>query len=546
MLISVRSLFILFSLVVFSCLYNKYCSDESAFHIFKRLVLTYLSMFSLYLFIPKLYKLFLIPFVLVFCFQLICCFSTGSYITPLVFENIAYFNDIGHYELLKIFIILLIILGSFLSFINIQVSYKYHIYFIVVFSLLFCITSLKKTYPVYNFCKTFYYFYNTKFGEHGSYSGEIFSKNFVSRVNLNDLYYNNTGGVKTSKKNIIIFFIEGMSERVISSKLTPNLYRLRKNSLFFSNYYNHTAATFRGLRGQLISGYQKIGGYYKNQNGVGTMSGRQLKSFYDNQTIESLPSILNKNGYKSFFVGPHECNDNLYSLMKLIGFSETKGKCDSSEKMRNDYLPYLTDKETFSLLKNVISENSSSEFPFFISFYNIQTHHGMIVNEHTYDNSNNEYYNKFYNLDFYLADFMEWLDFKNYLDNTIVIITSDHSTYSVDLFEKSYNYNSLSKSRFVDMIPLIIYSKNIKSQRIDVNGRNSLGLAPTVLDLLGINDVSTHFLGNSLFDDKKSYWENLSIVNDCFVYTGDNNVHDLNEIDEDKLRELDLFYRFAM
>jgi len=546
MLNVLRYVFIGFTLFIFSLLYYKYYIDETTIHLFKRIVLTYLSLLFLYLFVPKVCKLFLLPFIIVFCFQFISFFSVGSYVTPLVFENIAYFNDIGNNELIKIIALSVIIIGSFLVFINSQIINRYRIVFLIIFSLLFCITFFLKTYPFYNFYSTFCYFYNTNFSERGSYDGSIFVKNFVSSINYNKLYEHHERENHSSKKNIIVLFVEGMSDRVISSKHTPNLYELKKKSLVFNNYYNHTAATFRGIRGQLISGYQKLGGYYKNQNGIGTMNGKQLKSLYNNQTLESLPSILNSIGYKTFFVGPHECDDNLYSLMKLIGFMEIKGKCDYSKKNNDVYFPYLTDKESFSLLKEVVSEHSSSKNPFFISFYNIQTHHGMIVNDHIYDNGNNEYYNKFYNFDFYLDDFLRWLESKNYLDDTVVVITSDHSTYSVDLFEKSYNYKSLSKSRFVDKIPLFVYSNNIKPLSIDVNGRNSLGLAPTVLDLLGIDNVKTHFLGNSLFSEKKSYWENLSIVNDVYVYTGNNEPHDLSEIDKDNQSKLDLFYRFAM
>ena len=50
--------------------------------------------------------------------------------------------------------------------------------------------------------------------------------------------------------------MEGTSYRVLSEEITKNLWDLKNNSIDIVNYFNHTAATFNGIRGQLISGYQ--------------------------------------------------------------------------------------------------------------------------------------------------------------------------------------------------------------------------------------------------------------------------------------------------
>jgi hypothetical protein len=71
---------------------------------------------------------------------------------------------------------------------------------------------------------------------------------------------------ENKKPNIIIIFTEGFSAEVLDVynnldlNLTPNLNKLYERSLVFNNYYNHTAATYRGLRGQMISGYQFLDG----------------------------------------------------------------------------------------------------------------------------------------------------------------------------------------------------------------------------------------------------------------------------------------------
>ena len=59
------------------------------------------------------------------------------------------------------------------------------------------------------------------------------------------------------------------------------------------------------------------------------------------------------------------------------------------------------------------------------------------------------------------------------------------------------------KPYFVDRIPLLIYDPvHGLSGKFDAHGRNSLDLAPTILQLLGQRDVANSFLGHSLFEPR--------------------------------------------
>ena len=64
--------------------------------------------------------------------------------------------------------------------------------------------------------------------------------------------------INTEDMNLIVIFTEGLGEVVLDSNdkyagLTPNLLKFKKESYDFKNYYNHTAATYKGIRGQLFS-----------------------------------------------------------------------------------------------------------------------------------------------------------------------------------------------------------------------------------------------------------------------------------------------------
>lgn len=72
--------------------------------------------------------------------------------------------------------------------------------------------------------------------------------------------------------------------------------------------------------------------------------------------------------------------------------------------------------------------------------------------------------------------------------------------------------------QFCDEIPFLIYHKGITPEVIDVNGRNSLNMASTLLDYLDISAPNL-FLGTSLFSPEAgsnleySYTETYEYLN---------------------------------
>ncbi len=82
----------------------------------------------------------------------------------------------------------------------------------------------------------------------------------------------------------------------------PNVAELEKKSLFFENYYNHTFPTYRGLSGQLFSGYQL-------QN-------------YDENTLVSVQEAFRKKGYHTSIVNTEPLNLNFASFLESLGFDD--------------------------------------------------------------------------------------------------------------------------------------------------------------------------------------------------------------------------------
>ncbi len=296
--------------------------------------------------------------------------------------------------------------------------------------------------------------------------------------------------INCEKHNVILIFAEGMNDCVITSNFTPNLYFLRQKSLYFSNYFNHVQPTYRGIRGTNISGYQ-----LKDIEWVHCM-----RKYQKDILAVSLPVILSKYGYKTAFVSPHNKNGKFSELCRMIGYSEI----DAPEKIDDQ-----DDKTTYEHLFNIIDKYEKNNQKYIVSTYLLGTHLGWDSPHIKYGDGKDVFLNKFYNQDYWFGKFVEKLENNGYLNNSILIFTSDHAAYPAPGFKKAFNSES---TEMLDRIPLVFYKTGIKPQLFDAKNRNSLSLAPTILNILGIENEENYFLGNSLFSNETTEFQHMYIT----------------------------------
>ena len=210
--------------------------------------------------------------------------------------------------------------------------------------------------------------------------------------------------INTEDMNLIVIFTEGLSEAVLDSNdkyadLTPNLLKFQKESYNFKNYYNHTAATYKGIRGQLFSSVQLIESYEKNGD----------LSKITKTPLTGLPQILKNQDYSTSFINPEPKHKDFAPYIKTLGF-EDYPELDVTEK--NGYKkidsdnPYLTDEATYNLIFDEAKKKSNENKKFFISAYTLETHAGFDTDE-KYKNGENQYLNKFHNMDIQFGNFMK-------------------------------------------------------------------------------------------------------------------------------------------
>lgn len=297
---------------------------------------------------------------------------------------------------------------------------------------------------------------------------------------LDSMFYKETIGdyisfpLQKQNPDVVLIFTEGLSQNIIDDerKIMPNVRMYEDRSFNFINYYNHTAATYRGLIGQLYSGHQ-----YNNN---------------DENTLISLQKIMHDNGYQTTLINTEPNNQDFTNYLKTFDFDRivTSNNTDT----------WLRDDEAYELLGNEVKECYENSKPDFIVIYTFGTHATFDESNFKYGDGKNGLLNRFANADYYFGEFMRNFENNEKYNDLVVVFTTDHCTYEDEDFIRTFEPSYTREDYFCDQIPLFIWNNKIEAQEINAEGRNSLCFAPTLLDFLDI-DGDNYFLGDSLFTD---------------------------------------------
>ena len=271
--------------------------------------------------------------------------------------------------------------------------------------------------------------------------------------------------------NVVIIFTEGLSLNIVtdSRDIMPNVSNYMERGLRFENYYNHTAATYRGIIGQLYSSHQFNNG--------------------DTNVLISIQDVLSNEGYYTTLVNPEPNQELFTEYLDNLGFDTmTSGGAEDA---------ILSDEDTYGLVLESLINGTESGNPQLVVAYTFGTHVGNTSETHQFGDGSNRLLNRFHYCDAAFGEFMNDLYESGLAEDTIVVFTADHGTFVEDEYLVTFpEYERFDA--FCDTIPLFFFYEGITPGVVDAYGRNSLDLAPTVLDYLDV-DSTNYFLGSSLF-----------------------------------------------
>jgi len=295
-------------------------------------------------------------------------------------------------------------------------------------------------------------------------------------------------------KNLVIFLQESLGYQFVESVggeagITPNLNRLSKEGILFTDLYSNGTRSIRGIAGTVAGNFSIPGKGVLKRN----------KSQNDFFTISSLLKPL---GYTTRFIyGGESRFDNMKGWFYGNGFDEvidepkfknpefigTWGACDEDlVKKANDEFSKLYKKhQKFAAVMFSTSNHTPFDYP-----------DGKIKLLDGIEKRNVKNAVKY--ADYAIGEFIKLAKKNGYYKDTVIVIVADHNV-------RVYGKDMVPVNMF--HIPALILGGDIKPMKYNEISTQPDVLA-TALDLIGA-DLKYPIMGHSIFSDKK---QNIALM----------------------------------
>ncbi|MBV6825167.1 LTA synthase family protein [Pseudomonas sp. PD9R] len=289
------------------------------------------------------------------------------------------------------------------------------------------------------------------------------------------------------KPNIVLVTIESFSAKYMGSNgdernLTPNLDALRKQSLYFNNFYATGTRTDRGLEAITLA--------------IPPTPGRSIVKRVGRESgFASLGQQLNAVGYDSVFVyGGRGYFDNMNAFFSGNGYRVVDQSSVDEAEIHFKNAWGMADEDLYKQTLKLADADYAKQQPFLLQLMTTSNHRPYTYPDNRIDiKSGNGRDGAVKYTDYAIGQFLDQARKKPWFDDTIFVFVADHTAGSAgkeDLPISNYQ------------IPLFIYAPKLIEARETAQLASQIDLAPTLLGLLNLDYEST-FFGRNLLQDNQ-------------------------------------------
>ncbi|WP_235184626.1 LTA synthase family protein [Exiguobacterium undae] len=278
--------------------------------------------------------------------------------------------------------------------------------------------------------------------------------------------------------------------------MTPNLNRLKKESLYFSSFYHQTH-----------EGQTSDAEFITNTSLYPLKSGSVYTQYPTNE-FEPLPALLEKNGYDTAAMHAYEKGFwNRDDVYQNIGFKHFFSQKDYSKEKKIGMA--LNDQQFFL---ESIDHMETLQKPFFSFLVALTSHTPYEIDkeDQTLDLSGYEdpmlkwYYQTVHYVDTGVGKMIDELKQRDLWDQSLVIFYGDHDSGLVnedsEMRKKADVSSPVAAFELERRIPLFIKKPDQQTGRVMKENGGQIDIALTIIDLLNLK--TSYMMGQSLIDDK--------------------------------------------
>lgn len=304
-------------------------------------------------------------------------------------------------------------------------------------------------------------------------------------------------------KNLIFITAEAFcGPAFIDPELTPTLYRLMTEGIYFAEYY------------QPVWGASTTGGEYSNLVGLVPKGGSCMKEAIQQNLFLTMGHQLQAQGYSS--AAFHNNSYTYYDRHKThtqLGYDYFMGYGNGIEagvkkqwpqsdlEMMAYTVPLYIEQQPFSVYYMTVSGHSN---------YNADNAMGRknypLVEDLPYSRDVRYYIATQMELEAALTNLLEQLEAAGIMDDTVIVVASDHYPYGLDSDEVKRIDELMGVTRVDDFSrdrnTLIIWSGCVEDMDIVVDDPvSSLDILPTLSNLFGVPYDSRLMVGRDVFSE---------------------------------------------
>ena len=309
-------------------------------------------------------------------------------------------------------------------------------------------------------------------------------------------------------KNVIFLQLEGMDEWLLTKKNTPNLYKLKNESIDFTDHYSIYTGGGSTFNSEFAvnTGFTTPISYNEN-----------VYTFNKNTFNNTMAKLFKKEGYSvnAFHMNSSEFYsrginykswgyDNYYGLKDIL---DSKDKNDLSYELDRK----LIENKTFY---NKMFKGSERFVDYIISYtphtpFTTEKEVGKLVAEMKYGKGKIPKLSEEQVADLMVGEtdymvglLMQALKDNNLYDNTVIVAYADHYLYTINDKSVLDKYKE-TDNNLINRTPFFIWSSDMKAEKIDRTNMQ-MNILPTVLNLFGIDYNSNYYIGKDILSNDYS------------------------------------------
>ncbi len=290
-------------------------------------------------------------------------------------------------------------------------------------------------------------------------------------------------------KNVVLIILESFSKEYIGAYnngngYTPFLDSLMQHSIVFENAFANGKKSIEALP-SILAGIPNL------------MENPYITSAYNNNNIKGLGSLLKEINYNtSFYHGGTNGTMSFDAFVQMAGINTYFGRAEYNNEKDYDGKWGIFDEPYFQYFANELSQKQQ---PFFSSIFSLSSHHPYTIPEqhqNQFPKGELEIDESIGYTDFALKKFFKTASKMDWFENTVFIITADHTAQS--------NQKAYANRMGIFRIPLIIFQQQTPAKKSTIITQQS-DIVPLILSYTPYSGHVIYF-GNNPLDSNNNHF----------------------------------------